>query len=220
MLAGRQMKLDLLTGGLATPRPARKQPEPKPDKTDLILERMDGMLGYLNTNAKTRAEKAAQPMIEKERAALAAKMKALEDKTTKRLADESLKLKDAEGRLSGLRSLFDQSESTNSKLYAQIKDRETALQKLKEHSEKIEAQARKQIEKMNSDWQAKVQAMPDSAPTTLDPDQIKFDWQRGGTGLVNQVVLRAEGFEDTTVRVERFPDNRIRGLYVKGESNE
>ena len=216
------MKLDILTGGLQTPRPPRKQPEIKPDKTDMILERMDGMLGYLNTDAKTRAEKAAEPIIEQERTALAAQMKALDDKTTLTLADKAVKVNQAEGRLRGLRDLFDKSEGVKGELYKQIADQEKALQKLKDHGEKSEAKAQKQMKEMEASWQAKVQALPvlQSAPATLEPDQIKFEWQRGGTGLLSQVILRAEGFEDTTVRVERFPDNKIRGLDVKGASNE
>ncbi len=214
MLAGKTMKLDLLTGGLATPRPVRHQPEHKPDKTDLMLEQMSGMMQYLHSGAKSRAEKAAKPLIEKERTALAAQMKAKEEEMIKRLSHESAKVDAAERRLNSLKALLDETEGSKTELHQKYVSQERALQKLKDTASQNEAKAQKQIEEI----QAKLQAMPvaQPAPKALDPEQIQFEWQRGGTGLLNQVILRAEGFEDTAVTVERFPDNRIRGLNVKG----
>lgn len=62
-------------------------------------------------------------------------------------------------------------------------------------------------------------AKPPQIVTTIvpppPPAQIAFDTQRTPNGLLRSVVLRAEGYQEVTIDIERGPDNRMRQLKVR-----
>jgi chromosome segregation ATPase len=50
------------------------------------------------------------------------------------------------------------------------------------------------------------------------PEKIDFEYHRGANGLLARVVLKAQGYEDVAIDIERGADNRMRNLKIGGKN--
>lgn len=212
-------KLSLLTGQPAPPRAPK--PAPKPDRLDVLTEQMSGMLTYLHTDAKKRAQAEAQPIVEATQRETAAQIEAMKAESATALQSAQSAIAERESQLTQLRELLNETDTNTAGLQKELRQRTRELSKMNKAMAAREQAAAAQI----ADLTARLETMPAVQPASepappLKPEQIQFDWQRGGSGLVNSVVLRADGYDDVTINVERFPDNRIRNLLMKGAGHE
>jgi DNA repair exonuclease SbcCD ATPase subunit len=205
-----------MRSNLLTLAAARRQPEPKPkpDKTEILMEYMNGVMGYLKTDAKARAEIEAKPLIAQERAARQSEAEAERSKHEQAISEAKNTLRATEERMASLRSMYADSDSRAEKLAKEHETATKAIERIQKDHDRDQAKAQQQIQELN----AKLATMPASVSEpsiALKPEQIQFEWRRGVAGLLDQVVMKADGFEDTAVNVERFPDNKIRGLSLR-----
>lgn len=212
-------RLSLLSGGRVVARLPESEPQPKPE--DPREKALEAAVDYLRTDAAERARREAEPILEAERKKMQAELDQIRLTARKETENAAARLQKTESELTKLRANYGENMDQYAALQRELDERTTALQAAQDKAAAAERQAMEQIQELN----AKLAAIPPApaAPVKEPPlraDQIEMNWNRDGAGLIHSVVLKAAGYDDVTVNVERFPDNRIRALNVKGEGNE
>lgn len=182
-----------------------------------LLLNMASMAEEAKTEAQSEArrateEQAARAKVEERLAEVEAHHARLTGELEAANAEMRRQATELQGSIGELRA---SSEHLRSELLA--KDAEATT--LREEAARAAAQHRKALEEATAAIAAAAAAsrspeMIYQAP--VKPEKVDFEYRRGVDGLLKSVVLKAAGYDDVTVDIERGGDNRMRQLKVKG----
>lgn len=204
-------RLSLLTGTRLPARLAKEPSPPQPDPMELVIESLE----YLKLEPSARAKREAEPVITAERAAFEAKLNEAVAAAARQL-DEERALRRAvvaslQAEMQDAMRLRQEAErDLRASLGASQEEIERLRAEAKKHAEETErrrAEAKKQPKASPAPQQ-----LPQPAPALAD---IQFEYQRHDNGLLRHVVLKAKGFRETVIDIERGADNRMRNLKVR-----
>lgn len=207
-------RLNILTGNFEAPRTPVVTPAPTPDpvteRFNVLAEKMDKTLEFLALDPAERARQEAAPLIEQERALTAQERTAREaaERRAETISAEATTVLSAQQEgAQRLRDMLFTKEEETGRLRAETEQlRETSSQLQAENVRLTQALA------VVPPAQRPVVSQP---PVPVNPADIQFVYQRHENGLLRHVVLRANGFNDVTIDIDRGPDNRMRKLKVR-----
>lgn len=215
--------MSLLSGVRTMGRPAAARPDPRNDPAVRAAgEHL--LLGLVEISekakAKATAEAAGAAAARAERAEIAERMGKLEtERAAERQASEAAAAAHRQALEAMQKSMAEQSTSVE-RLRAELleKDAETAeLRRAAQRAADDYAQALK-------DSKAAAIAAAEAAARNVEPrviyqpavkpEAIDFEILKDPNGLLRRVVLKAKGYEDVAVDIERGADNRMRNLKI------
>ena len=192
-----------------------KAPPKEPDRIDELLEVVRGSMDYVKAPAEERAKREAEPLIEQERVRLAAEAARVQ-------AEHHAALAARASEIENLRRVYGEVDSQRADLQAQLLLATEEAGRSRAASEAALAAREREIAELRARPSQVIRepAPPAPAPAPvprLKPEDISFEWHRSDvTGLLRGVVLRAKGYEDLVLEIERRGDNRMHNLKVKG----
>lgn len=205
-------RLSLLTGRM-TARPT-VAPSSRPTPLDVLTEAVrvlaDGQkstLDYLRMEPEARAKKEAAELLDRanqETAQERTAREAAEANAARIQAEYETALRKQKEAAQQMREIIAAAEDEAARLRADLASRTG------------------EIERLQAEIQAKPMPQPEpqpapvaNTPAALKPEDIQFEYRRHANGLLARVVMKAKGYQDVAIDIERGADNLMRNLRVR-----
>lgn len=203
--------------------PLRK--EPAVDPTTELLQRMQGTLEYLRLEPAERAKKEAEPLIELERNERAiVEQRALETtaamEKSAREAAAALEIARTEhlNTTTGLRSLLGETQDVAAQLRADLARSSATTEEFRQQAEKTSNAHHQALVALAAAEEKAKAAARIPAPQVVPPlksADITLDAIMATDGLLQRVVLKAKGYDDVAIDIERDGANSLKTLIVR-----
>jgi len=219
-MTGERTVYDILTG---QQRPARSVAAPAPEpgpaerRIELLEEAVTGTLAYLRLTPEERAKQEAGELlsIEKQARDHEAAQRAQAEQEVQRLLHliESQREDNLQA-MAELRGIIANTQDESAMARASVESAKVEQARLAQTLNAERQQHRAQLDKLRS----RQPIAPVTEPAiVLKPSDIQFVYTRNENRLLRHVTLRAKGYDDLVIDIERGSDNRMREIRVRNQ---